>query len=67
MASGGIAEATFALDLASETGDWDTLANRPRHGNHHGIAAITSPITGQTEIYLVGGFGGNSEGKVQVS
>lgn len=64
---GGIAKSTFVLDLASRmTAGWSTLSERPFHGNHHGIASIIDPPSGKTEIYLVGGLGGNSEGKVQV-
>lgn len=54
---------TFAFDLTSYS--WTTLAERPLQGNHHGVAVLRSP-SGEDEIYLVGGFGGGSEGQMQV-
>ena len=53
--------ATLAYDLA--TGRWsnDTaLARRPYRGNHHAAEVVNG------KLYLFGGLGGSSEGKVQI-
>jgi N-acetylneuraminic acid mutarotase len=51
--------ATFAYDLV--TGQWsNNLAQRPHKGNHHTAEVING------KLYLFGGFGDNSPGKVQI-
>ncbi|MCB0309966.1 MAG: IPT/TIG domain-containing protein [Bdellovibrionales bacterium] len=50
---------TFAFDTVS--GIWDAnLAARPFGGDHHAAEVY------KNKLYLVGGFGGGSEGKVQI-
>ena len=53
--------ATLSYDLASGTWSSTTaLAQRPLVGNHHGAEVFNG------KLYLIGGFGGGSEGKVQI-
>ncbi len=50
---------TLAYDIASQT--WDsTLAIRPHAGNHHAAEVF------QGKLYLLGGLGSSSAGKVQI-
>ncbi len=50
---------TMAYDL--KAGSWrSNLAQRPRLGNHHAAEVING------KLYLFGGFGGGSEGQVQI-
>ncbi len=50
--------ATFAFDLASRT--WQSAPARPFPGNHHSAEVIGN------KLYLFGGLGGGSEGRVQI-
>ena len=51
---------TYAYTIATDT--WvSNLAQRPLSGNHH---AMVSP--GDGTLWLVGGFGGGSQGKVRL-
>jgi hypothetical protein len=53
--------ATLAYDLANGTWSSTTaLAQRPFIGNHHGAEVVNG------KLYLIGGLGGGSEGKVQI-
>jgi N-acetylneuraminic acid mutarotase len=53
--------ATLAYDLATATWSTDTaLARRPYRGNHHAAEVVNR------KLYLFGGLGGSSEGKVQI-
>jgi N-acetylneuraminic acid mutarotase len=49
---------TFAFNMATET--WQTVATRPNVGNHHAAEVING------KLYLFGGLGGSSAGKVQI-
>lgn len=49
---------TLAYNIATE--QWSTVATRPFAGNHHAAEVIDG------KLYLFGGFGGTSEGKVQI-
>jgi N-acetylneuraminic acid mutarotase len=56
---GNSSSATLAFDLATET--WlSNLAVRPFVGDHHAAEVING------KLYLFGGLGGGSEGKVQI-
>ena len=50
---------TYGYDLLGETWD-DTLAPRPNPGNHHACEVIGD------KLYLIGGLGGGSAGRVQI-
>ncbi len=52
--------ATFAYDTATETWTSSDLAPRPHAGNHHAAEVVDG------KLYLFGGLGGGSEGKVQI-
>jgi N-acetylneuraminic acid mutarotase len=55
---GGGSAVTLAFDLP--TGKWTNLAPRPFPGNHHAAEAFNG------RLYLFGGLGGNSSGRVQI-
>jgi N-acetylneuraminic acid mutarotase len=55
---GGGSAVTLAFDLP--TGRWTNLAARPFPGNHHAAEAFNG------RLYLFGGLGGNSDGRVQI-
>jgi N-acetylneuraminic acid mutarotase len=56
---GNDSTATLAYDTAAET--WTTnLASRPHPGDHHAAEVVNG------KLYLFGGLGGGSEGKVQI-
>ncbi len=52
--------ATFAYDVATETWTSSGLAARPFPGDHHAAEVVNG------KLYLFGGLGGGSEGKVQI-
>lgn len=52
--------ATLAYDTAAETWTSGGLATRPFPGNHHAAEVV------EGKLYLLGGLGGGSEGKVQI-
>lgn len=52
--------ATFAYDIATETWTSSGLATRPYPGTHHAAEVVDG------KLYLFGGLGGGSEGKVQI-
>lgn len=52
--------ATLAYDTATETWTGSGLATRPFPGNHHAAEVVDG------KLYLFGGLGGGSEGKVQI-
>jgi hypothetical protein len=49
---------TLAYDLAAKT--WTTVAPRPWQGHHHAAEVYNG------KLYLIGGLGNSSEGKVQI-
>jgi N-acetylneuraminic acid mutarotase len=52
--------ATFAYDIATETWTSSGLATRPFPGDHHAAEVVDG------KLYLFGGLGGGSEGRVQI-
>jgi N-acetylneuraminic acid mutarotase/glucose/arabinose dehydrogenase len=52
--------ATLSYDIATETWTSSGLATRPFPGNHHAAEVVNG------KLYLFGGLGGGSEGKVQI-
>jgi N-acetylneuraminic acid mutarotase len=52
--------ATLAYDIATETWTSSGLATRPFPGDHHAAEVVDG------KLYLFGGLGGGSEGKVQI-
>ena len=55
---GEATNATFAFDFATRT--WQSVASRPLVGNHHSAEVMGG------KLYLFGGIGGGSEGRVQI-